>query len=40
MLRLPDREKKVQSVGNYLVETVVVGDQGKKTKDKEKATRG
>ena len=32
--------EKVQSVVNYLVETVVVRDQGKEVKDKKKATRG
>ena len=31
--------EKVQSVVNYLVETVAVGDQGKEVKDKKKATR-
>ena len=32
--------EKVQSVVNYLVETVAVGDQDKEVKDKKKATRG
>ena len=32
--------EKVQSVVNYIVETVAVGDQGKEVKDKKKATRG
>ena len=32
--------EKVQSLVNYLVETVAVGDQGKEVKDKKKATRG
>ena len=32
--------EKVQSVVNYLVETVAVGDQGKEVKDKKKATWG
>ena len=31
---------KVQSVVNYLVHTVAIGDQGKEVKDKKKATRG
>ena len=31
--------EKVQSVVNYIVETVAVGDQGKEVKDKKKATR-
>ena len=31
---------KVQSVMNYLVQTVAIGDQGKEVKDKKKATRG
>ena len=32
--------EKVQSVVNYIAETVAVGDQGKEVKDKKKATRG
>ena len=32
--------EKVQSVVNYLVKTVAVGDQGKEVKDKMKATWG
>ena len=32
--------EKVQSVVNYLVETVAVGDQGKEVKNKKKVTRG
>ena len=32
--------EKVQSVVNYLVETVSIGDPGKEVKDKKKATRG
>ena len=32
--------EKVQSLVNYLVETVAIGDQGKEVKDKKKATRG
>ena len=32
--------EKVQSVVNYLVETVAIGDQRKEVKEKKKATRG
>ena len=32
--------EKIQSVVNYLEETVAIGDQGKEVKDKKKATRG
>ena len=32
--------EKVQSVVNYLVETIAVDDQGKEVKDKKKATLG
>ena len=32
--------EKIQSVVNYLVETVAIDDQGKEVKDKKKATRG
>ena len=32
--------EEVQSIVNYLVETVVVGDQDKQVKDKKKATQG